>query len=74
MRMDGEARLVRLPGYQVKFVNTVLADWRDKTIRPAHGMLKGRDFAFAKRPLLSLPAGMAAVLVCYYLGDESLNG
>jgi len=76
MEMVSFSELVLNPVAQVKFVHTVASGYVTGTMFilgiSAWYMLKGRDFAFAKRSFaIAASFGMAAVLSVIVLGDES---
>ena len=76
MEMVSFSELVLNPVAQVKFVHTVAAGYTTGAMFimgiSAWYMLKGRDFAFAKRSFaIAASFGMAAVLSVIVLGDES---
>ncbi len=76
MEMVSFSELVLNPVAQVKFVHTVAAGYCTGAMFilgiSAWYMLKGRDFAFAKRSFaIAASFGMAAVLSVIVLGDES---
>ncbi len=73
----GFSELVLNPVAQVKFVHTVASGYVTGAMFilgiSAWYMLKGRDFAFAKRSFaIAASFGMAAVLSVIVLGDEVL--
>ncbi len=76
MEMVSFSELVLNPVAQVKFVHTVASGYVTGAmfilaISPWY-MLKGRDFAFAKRSFaIAASFGMAAILSVIVLGDES---
>ena len=76
MEMLSFSELVFNPVAQVKFVHTVAAGYVTGAMFvlgiSSYYMLKGRDFAFAKRSFAIASAfGMAAVLSVIVLGDDS---
>lgn len=76
MEMVSFSELVLNPVAQVKFVHTVASGYVTGAMFilgiSAYYMLKGRDFAFAKRSFaIAASFGMAAVLSVIVLGDES---
>ena len=76
MEMVSFSELVLNPVAQVKFVHTVASGYVTGAMFilgiSAWYMLKGRDFAFAKRSFaIAASFGMAAVLSVIVLGDES---
>lgn len=76
MEMVSFADLIFNPVAQVKFVHTVAAGYTTGAMFilgvSAYYMLRGRDFAFAKRSFaIAASFGMAAVLSVIVLGDES---
>ncbi|MEG0278909.1 MAG: cytochrome ubiquinol oxidase subunit I [Morganella sp. (in: enterobacteria)] len=76
MEMLSFSELVLNPVAQVKFVHTVAAGYCTGAVFvlsiSAWYMLKGRDFAFAKRSFaIAASFGIAAVLSVIVLGDES---
>ncbi|MDY2518405.1 cytochrome ubiquinol oxidase subunit I, partial [Salmonella enterica subsp. enterica serovar Typhimurium] len=76
MEMLSFSELVLNPVAQVKFVHTVASGYVTGAMFilgiSAYYMLKGRDFAFAKRSFaIAASFGMAAVLSVIVLGDES---
>ncbi|WP_340618542.1 cytochrome ubiquinol oxidase subunit I [Xenorhabdus entomophaga] len=76
MEMVSFSELVLNPVAQVKFVHTVAAGYVTGAIFvlgiSSYYLLKGRDFAFAKRSFaIAASFGMAAILSVIVLGDES---
>lgn len=76
MEMVSFSELVLNPVAQVKFVHTVASGYTTGAMFvlgiSAWYMLKGRDFAFAKRSFaIAASFGMAAILSVIVLGDES---
>lgn len=76
MEMVSFSELVLNPVAQVKFVHTVASGYVTGamfiTAISSRYMLKGRDFAFAKRSFaIAASFGMAAILSVIVLGDES---
>ncbi|OTA16486.1 cytochrome d ubiquinol oxidase, subunit II [Xenorhabdus vietnamensis] len=76
MEMVSFSELVFNPVAQVKFVHTVAAGYVTGAIFvlgiSSYYLLKGRDFAFAKRSFaIAASFGMAAILSVIVLGDES---
>ncbi|MBI6549882.1 cytochrome ubiquinol oxidase subunit I [Xenorhabdus lircayensis] len=76
MEMVSFSELVLNPVAQVKFVHTVAAGYVTGAIFvlgiSSYYLLKGRDFAFAKRSFaIAASFGMAAILSVIILGDES---
>ncbi|MDC9615307.1 cytochrome ubiquinol oxidase subunit I [Xenorhabdus khoisanae] len=76
MEMVSFSELVLNPVAQVKFVHTVAAGYVTGAVFvlgiSSYYLLKGRDFAFAKRSFaIAASFGMAAILSVIVLGDES---
>ncbi len=76
MEMVSFSELVLNPVAQVKFVHTVASGYVTGAMFilaiSSWYMLKGRDFAFAKRSFaIAASFGMAAILSVIVLGDES---
>jgi cytochrome d ubiquinol oxidase subunit I len=76
MEMVSFAELVLNPVAQVKFVHTVASGYVCGAMFilgiSSYYMLRGRDFAFAKRSFaIAASFGMAAILSVIVLGDES---
>jgi cytochrome d ubiquinol oxidase subunit I len=76
MEMVSFAELVLNPVAQVKFVHTVASGYTCGAMFilgiSSYYLLRGRDFAFAKRSFaIAASFGMAAVLSVIVLGDES---
>lgn len=76
MEMSSFAELIFNPVAQVKFVHTVASGYTTGAIFvlaiSSYYLLKGRDFAFAKRSFaIASSFGLAAILSVIVLGDES---
>ncbi|SES95483.1 cytochrome ubiquinol oxidase subunit I [Thorsellia anophelis] len=76
MEMSSFAELIFNPVAQVKFVHTVAAGYTTGAIFvlaiSSYYLLKGRDFAFAKRSFaIAATFGLAGILSVIVLGDES---
>ncbi|MFC0178797.1 cytochrome ubiquinol oxidase subunit I [Thorsellia kenyensis] len=76
MEMSSFSELLFNPVAQVKFVHTVAAGYTTGAIFvvaiSSYFILKGRDFAFAKRSFaMASTFGLAAILSVIVLGDES---